>query len=264
MKTSNGCLLDEDTTRRLLKQAQSGDQNAVETLLQHNQRFIQSIARKYYHPERMNDLELDDLVQLGSIGFCMAIQRWDDSKENRFSTYAYYWVRAYIRREALKSDAGTSVSYRFSEKLMEFRRVYSKVFAEQGREPTVRELVDATGMPEDEVGLAILSIQSGFSHSPRLSDDGEELDEGETIPSEVNVESDAIHSALLSEVELIVAQMPKKYQTVMAHRFSLWGQPEMTQRELSKKMGVAFQRVQKIEKKALDHLRQQLTNSRLL
>src|SRR5258706_12057700 len=69
-----------------------GDLSAKRKLVQHNLAFVVAVARK----QRRGSVRLDDLIQEGNVGLMRAVEKFDPHAETRFSTYAVWWIRAYI------------------------------------------------------------------------------------------------------------------------------------------------------------------------
>lgn len=78
----------------LSRQSRKGDQRARRLLVSHNVAFVLSMCRRYAG----KGCRLDDLVQEGMIGLLKAVEHFDPDKGNRFSTYASWWIRAYVQK----------------------------------------------------------------------------------------------------------------------------------------------------------------------
>ncbi len=76
------------------RKARKGDKRAQEKLVVHNLSLVISVARKFMG----RGVRLEDLVQEGNYGLLKAIEHFDPEKGNRFSTYAVWWIRAYVTR----------------------------------------------------------------------------------------------------------------------------------------------------------------------
>jgi RNA polymerase primary sigma factor len=155
------------------------------------------------------------------------------------------------------------VSFRFSEKIVEIRREYAKFNSVEGRDPTVDELSEVTGMDHDDIGFALLCIKSSLSLDGEIEEDGEEL--SEFVPDEsTDVENDALDSAMLDKAKEIISHMPKTWQYVLGHRYCIDGAKEKSQRRIAEELGMTYQNIQLIEKKALYHLKKSLNSFNLL
>jgi len=85
---------DRETELVVTRKARKGDKRAQEKLVVHNLSLVISVARKFMG----RGVRLEDLVQEGNYGLLKAIEHFDPEKGNRFSTYAVWWIRAYITR----------------------------------------------------------------------------------------------------------------------------------------------------------------------
>jgi len=78
----------------LAGRSREGDKSARRLLINHNVAFVLSMCRRYAG----KGCRLDDLVQEGMIGLLKAVEHFDPAKGNRFSTYASWWIRAYVQK----------------------------------------------------------------------------------------------------------------------------------------------------------------------
>ena len=86
--------------QRLTILIEQGDEQARQTLIEHNLRLVTHIAKTYYHPK----VELLDLIQEGNLGLIEAVDRFDPKMGHRFSTFAVWWIRKRILRYLGKSE----------------------------------------------------------------------------------------------------------------------------------------------------------------
>ena len=105
-------------TLELIRQAQTGDREASEQLVRENAGLIWSIARRF----QGRGTELDDLYQLGSLGFLKAVEGFDTAFGTQFSTYAVPKIAGEIRR-FLRDDGAVKVSRTLKEQVMTGRKV---------------------------------------------------------------------------------------------------------------------------------------------
>ena len=73
---------------------QQGDKMALDTLIKHNLRFVISIAKKY---RKYTDVSFSDLISEGNIGLIKAANKFDPTKNIKFSSYAVWWIKASIK-----------------------------------------------------------------------------------------------------------------------------------------------------------------------
>jgi len=101
--------LSREVEHRLAVRARRGDLSARQQLVRHNLAFVVAIARK----QRRGSVRLDDVIQEGNVGLMRAVEKFDPSAGTRFSTYAVWWIRAYVgkylkeARSSVRPQSGT-------------------------------------------------------------------------------------------------------------------------------------------------------------
>jgi len=101
--------LSREDEHRLALQARRGDLTARQRLVRHNLAFVVAIARK----QRRGTVRLDDVIQEGNVGLMRAVEKFDPDAGTRFSTYAVWWIRAYVgkylkeARSSVRPQSGT-------------------------------------------------------------------------------------------------------------------------------------------------------------
>ena len=136
-------------TEDLIRQAQAGDREACEALVSENAGLIWSIARRFLG----RGAELDDLYQLGCLGFLKAVEGFDPEYGTQFSTYAVPKIAGEIRR-FLRDDGAVKVSRSLKEQSATIKATRSRLMTALGREPTIQEISRQTGFSPEEIALA--------------------------------------------------------------------------------------------------------------
>ncbi len=101
--------LSRDEEHSVAVSARDGDVRAKQKLARHNLAFVVAIARR----QRLGSVRLDDVIQEGNVGLMRAIEKFDPDAGTRFSTYAVWWIRAYIGkylkevRSSVRPQSGT-------------------------------------------------------------------------------------------------------------------------------------------------------------
>jgi RNA polymerase sigma-32 factor len=168
--------LDEKEERELGKAARDkGDLDAARRLVVHNLRLVVAIAYQY----RQAWLNVLDLFQEGSVGLMEAVRRWDPDVGTRFSTYAAYWIRAYVLRFLMTNARLIHVGNTRAGRKLFFRleRERQKLLA-AGFDPTPKLL--AAKLDVDEADVIEVSghlASREVSLDPRPDDEGVSLSE---------------------------------------------------------------------------------------
>lgn len=224
----------------LLYAAKNGDKAACEELLLSNNGLIWSIARRYFG----RGVDPDDLYQLGCLGFLKAVEGFDLDFGTQFSTYAVPKIAGEIRR-FLRDDGSVKVSRSMKERAMMIRTVRQRLAAQLTREPTLSEVSEACGLPVEDIAAAEAATGATESIQRRSGEDGFAL---EDVLTSGEMEEDLVEKIALKEA---VAQLSEREQMVIRLRFF----HSLTQDKTAKILGVSQVQISRIEKKALQALR---------
>ena len=228
----------------LLEAARQGDSRACEQVLQENNGLIWSVARRYYG----RGVEPDDLYQLGCLGFLKAVRGFDPAYGTQFSTYAVPKIAGEIRR-FLRDDGPVKVSRGVKERGFSIRGARERLSGTLGREPSLSELAEETGLTVEEIAAAETAAEPVVSLQADTGDNGLTLEGILTAGNEENglVERLALQGAMEA--------LPERERQVLVLRYYRG----MTQVQTARVVGVSQVQVSRLERKALERLRQELS-----
>lgn len=229
-------------TIELLIQAQQGDAAAEEEVLRRNSGLIWAVVRRYYG----RGVESDDLYQLGCLGFLKAVRGFDTAYGTQFSTYAVPKISGEIRR-FLRDNGAIKVGRTVRERSFAIYAARDKLRFDLGREPTVSELSEHTGLTAEEVAATELATAPPESLQ---QENAEGLTLESTLADSVEEESMVEKIALRSAVNHLPEQ---EAQTILLRYFR-----GMTQQQCAKILGVSQVQVSRLEKRAIDRLRREI------
>lgn len=228
----------------LLEAAQAGDNDACERLLIDNSGLIWSVARRYYG----RGVDPEDLYQLGCLGFLKAIRGFDTEYGTQFSTYAVPKIAGEIRR-FLRDDGAVKVSRGTKERAASLRLKRQELSQRLGREPTVGELAQATGLEPEDIAAADTAVLTVASLQGESGEDGFSL---EAVLGDEGIEDELVEKLTLRQA---IDALPERERMVILLRFY----KNLTQDRVSKVLGVSQVQVSRIERRAVSHLREALT-----
>ena len=232
------------TTEELIRMAQTGDREASERLVTDNAGLIWSIARRYTG----RGTELEDLYQLGCLGFLKAVEGFDPAFGTQFSTYAVPKISGEIRR-FLRDDGAIKVSRGIKEQAAAIRVARMHLTSALGREPTVTEISRQTGISPEEIALAENATAATESIQRETGEEGFSL---EHILTDTESEERMVERiALLQALE----RLQEREATVIRLRYF----HGLTQQRIARVLDVSQVQVSRIEKKALGHLKELLS-----
>ncbi len=228
-------------TAELIRKAKEGDKQAAETLILENSGLIWSIARRYMG----RGVETDDLYQLGCLGFLKAIDGFDLEFGTQFSTYAVPKISGEIRR-FLRDDGAVKVSRGLKEQSAAIKGMRGKLTSLFGREPTIQEIADQLGLSPEEIAIAETATAATESIQQENGEDGFTL---ENVLTDTESEEKLVERIAVRQV---VESLPEREKMVIQLRYY----HGLTQQRVAKVMNVSQVQVSRIEKKALEKLRE--------
>lgn len=228
-------------TEELISRSQAGDEAATEALVQENSGLIWAVARRYVG----RGTELEDLYQLGCLGFLKAVEGFDLNFGTQFSTYAVPKISGEIRR-FLRDDGAVKVSRGIKEQAAAIKSVRNALTNALGREPTVGEISRQTGLSPEEIALAETATSATESIQRECGEEGFSLEDvlTDTDSEEKMVEKIALRQA--------ISNLPERERTVIQMRYF----HGLTQDRVAKVLEVSQVQVSRIEKKAIAILRE--------
>lgn len=232
------------STEELIQRAQFGDTSAMEILVEENTGLIWAVTRRFLG----RGVEADDLYQLGSLGFLKAVEGFDLSYGTQFSTYAVPKISGEIRR-FLRDDGTVKVSRSLKEQASAIRVVRNQLTTALGRDPTIAEISRQTGFSPEEIAMAETATAATESIQRETGEEGFSLENvlTDTESEEIMVEKIALRQA--------ISALPEREATVIKLRFF----HGLTQQRVARVLGVSQVQVSRIEKKAIQRLREMLS-----
>ncbi len=242
----------------LIARSQAGESNAREVLIENNLGLVRHIVRRFSG----RGYEMEDLFQIGVIGLMKAIDKFDLSLGLKFSTYAVPMITGEIKR-FLRDDGPVKISRTIKEKLAR-----QKIQASEGRDPTLQELADETGLYVEDVVVALeAAVEVESIYSAVYQDDGSEVYLVDKVVSGENSglgcsalggcgSEDREKEKLLDRIllrQLLDSLKAEDRELIYMRYFQ-----NKTQTEVASYLGVSQVQVSRMEKKILLRLRAQI------
>ena len=241
-----------EANRELIRIAQSGDASdameACEELVVINRGLVRSIAIRF----RERGVEIDDLIQIGTIGLLRAIRSFDLDRGTCFSTYAVPMIFGEIRR-SLRDEGPVKVSRYYKKLGVDLVRAKNEINQHEGREAHIKELAAAVGVSVEDAAIALdaMSPISSLSDVFYGEDDGILLED--KLADQSTIEE---NERLLENMDLYraISAMPKEWQKIVILRYYR----SKTQEQVARIMGLSQVKISREEKKIVSFLKKEM------
>lgn len=247
-------LLKASEEQELAKRILQGDLEAKNQLITANLRLVVSIA-KHYIGRGMLFL---DLIEEGNLGLIKAVEKFDYTKNFKFSTYATWWIRQAITRAIADQARTIRIPVHMVETINKITRVQRQLVQKLGREPTAEEIseeLNGSMTPDRIREIQRIALEPVSLESPiREEDDshlGDFVEDKESVsPTEYTTQS-MIRSALYD----VMSDLTDREEKVLRLRYGIGDGKPRTLEEVGKEFGVTRERIRQIEAKAIRKLR---------
>ena len=239
-------MLYENNVKDIIE-AQNGNKEILGMLIQQNNGLIWSIVKRF----KDRGYELEDLYQIGTIGFIKSIKRFDTEFDVKLSTYAVPYILGEIKR-FIRDDGSVKVSRSIKELAGKIRDIQTRHLREYGEEICINEIAKELKISKEEIAVALDSLNPVVSiYEDTYSNDEGGISVIDKISNEVD-ESEQITNRL-SIQELISNLNDRDKQIIMLRYYK-----NKTQTQVAKILGISQVQVSRIEKKILENMKGKL------
>ena len=246
VNTSKLPTLKEKEKMDYLKRLREGDTSCRDKLINGNLKLVLSVVQKFANRGE----NLDDLFQVGCIGLIKSIDNFDMSHGVRFSTYAVPMIIGEIRRY-LRDNGTMRVSRSIKDLAYRAMQAKEMLTGKNLKEPTVSEIAQELQVPKEAVVVALESIVEPLSLNEPIYSDG-----GDTIYIMDQVSSGDADSSWLEELSIkdAINALNEREKNILRLRFFAG----KTQMEVASEIGISQAQVSRLEKGALERIKNQL------
>lgn len=246
-------LLSEEEEKELGRKLAGGDISARHRLEEGNLRLVVSLAKHYTG----RGIPLLDLIQEGNMGLMHAAEKYDYTKENRFSTYASWWIKEAMQRAIDRQAREIRVPVHVAENMKKVQRAANELRQELGRDASPKEIADRlAGRTEEEVKEILSYFQTPVSLETPIGENGEDS-LGDMVENQTETTPEEAMDILVQkeEVKELLETLSEREREVIRLRYGLEDGKAQTLEEIGGQLGVTRERVRQIEARAMEKLR---------
>jgi RNA polymerase primary sigma factor len=236
----------------LAKLIRENDQEALDTLVRSNLRFVVSVAKKYQN----QGVSLSDLINEGNLGLIRAAHKFDETKGIKFISYAVWWIRQAILQALAEQSRIVRVPLNRAGTLHRIGKRASALLQELGREATHAEIADGMDITEEEVAKTMSISQTHLSLDAPMTP-GEDNRLLDYLPDLQNPTPDeeTFEKALVDSIHEALSGLKEREAKILRLYFGLDGAEPKTLEEIGAVLNITRERVRQIKEKALSRLR---------
>lgn len=239
----------ENTYEKIAK-AQSGDEEAMASLVKNNLGLVYNIAKRFSG----RGYELEDLNQIGALGLIKSIKKFDTSFDVQLSTYSVPFIMGEIKRY-IRDDGKIKVSRSIKELGAKINQIQKEYYLKNGQDIKIEQIAEVLKVSKEDIALAIdansSAIVTSINEPVYSKDSSKTLNVEDIIPDTKNQE--AMINDKLTVNKLIEELQPQEKQIVMMRYYK-----GSTQTEVAKTLGISQVQVSRIEKRILYSMKQKL------
>jgi len=244
-------LLNTKEEKALGKQIKEGQPTqsdiAKRKLVQANLRLVVSIGQ---------GVLFMDLVQEGSLGLIKAAEKFDYSKNFKFSTYATWWIKQTIIRAISNHSRTIRIPVHMTDKIRKYKKTYTSLTFELGRDPTDEELAKQLGLSIKQLASIKKSIiKEPISLETPVTEDlniGDYIEDTSYRSPEVQTKNNVLKGSITD----LLSTLPEREKKIVCYRFGINGETPRTLEQLGEIMGYSKERIRQLEDSALTKIRQ--------
>ncbi|MBN2332940.1 MAG: sigma-70 family RNA polymerase sigma factor, partial [Deltaproteobacteria bacterium] len=248
-------LLSEEEEIQLAQRVRKGDEEAKKKMIEANLRLVMHLVKKYIN----RGLPVADLVEEGNLGLIKAVERFDPARNCRFSTYAVWWIRQYMKRAIINQSKVVRLPIHVMEELNLYLKGCRDFIMKYNRDPSLEEVSQYLDHRFSTIPSFLGSFSQMLSLSSGRNDDD---DQGGSLLLDQLADKNAVnpmehlHRVIrLKTIFLWLNELTHKEKYIIIHRFGLYNEDPQTLEEIGQSLGLTRERIRQVEGSALVKLR---------
>ncbi|MDF4202966.1 RNA polymerase sigma factor RpoD/SigA [Maribacter sp. SA7] len=253
-------LITADEEVELTRRIREGDQNALNTLVNANLRFVVSTAKQY----QGSGLRLSDLINEGNIGLVKAAKRFDETRGFKFISYAVWWIRQSILSSISEQSRMVRIPLNKIGEISKINKVYSTLEQSLQRPPSTVEIARELDMSSTQVKLALKNSGKHLSMDAPFQE-GESSNLYDVVSNKDANRPDAnmMMDSLKTDLNQALNTLPSRESEIVRLYYGLGERNPKSLSEIGELFDLTRERVRQIREKAVRKLRNKSQNEML-
>ncbi len=241
----------------LAKRINKGDQEALETLINANLRFVVSVAKQYQN----QGLSLPDLINEGNLGLIKAAQRFDETRGFKFISYGVWWIRQSILQALAEQARIVRLPLNRIGSITRINKVYNRLEQELQREPSLDEVALKMEISTDSLEESLkIALHQVSMDAPTREDEGTNLYDVLLNENSPSPDLGLMNTSLIREIDRTLSTLNEREADVIRYFFGLSGKRQHSLDEISNEFGLTKERVRQIKEKSIRKIRNNKSN----
>lgn len=236
----------------LFKRIKQGDKAAFTKIVNHNLRFVVSVAKQYQNL----GMWLGDLVNEGNLGLIKAANRFDETRGFKFISYAVWWIRQSILQALNDKGRNIRLPLNLVSNMSKVNAEIVNFLQKNERMPTIEELAEATELSNKVVDKCMKHYSKVQSLDEPISDESDTsmssilIDENIDSP-EKKLNDESLHF----EINHLLDSLSERQNLVLKMYYGIGMNQPLSLDDIGQRMGLTRERVRQIKDKGINALR---------
>ena len=242
-------ILSLEEEQKLFEEANNGDNDALQKVIQSNLRFVITVAKQY----QGQGISLVDLINEGNIGLCIAAKKFDNTRGFKFISYAVWWIRQSILQAIYNTSRTIRYPITYISKLTKVNKTISKLESEYDRPPTLKELSNNLNVSEDEINDVLLNTNSCSSMDIQIGDDDNSTTIGDLLSNGETADQNLMFDSNKFKIRQILSKLKNREADIIRMYYGIDSQ-ELSLEEIGTRFGMTGERIRQLKEEILNKL----------
>lgn len=249
-------VLERSELDELIQKAQSGDERAREKVINHNLRFVITIAKQFQN----RGVPLLDLISAGNEGLCYSLTKFELGKGVTFLTYAVWWIKQHIYNTIYWDSREIRLPVSQQLLVINIAKATSEFLQKHHRNPSSQELHELTEIPIEQIDYLAQFANKTVSVDDFIGDDEDNNQVCDIIPdTNYSLEDEVNRLFVIKEIKQILEKLPIREHDVICMLYGI-DMPSVNTKLVSEMLGVTRERVRQLKESALSKLNKRYIN----